>query len=51
MQHGKMIAYAPKQLKDYKLRNPTRDLELVVIVFAIKIWRHYLYGETLFVWC
>ena len=45
MQHGKVIAYACRQLKDYEIRYPTHDLELAAIVFALKIWRHYLYGE------
>ena len=30
---------------DYKRNYPTHDLELAVVVFALKIWRHYLYGE------
>ena len=37
MQHGKVIAYASRQLKDYELRYPTHDLELAAIVFALKI--------------
>ena len=45
MQHDKVIAYASRQLNDYELRYPTHDLELAAIVFALKIWRHYLYGE------
>ena len=45
MQKGKGIAYASKQLKEYEQRYPTHDLELAVVVFALKIWRHYLYGE------
>ena len=45
MQHGKVIAYASRQLKDYELRYPTHGLELAAIVFALKIWRHYQYGE------
>ena len=45
MQHGKVITYASRQLKDYEPRYPTNDLELDVIVFALKIWRHYLYGD------
>ena len=45
MQHGKVIVYASRQLKDYELRYPTHDLELEAIVFALKIWRHYLYVE------
>ena len=44
MQHGKVIAYASRQLKDYETRYPTHDLELAAVVFALKIWRHYLYG-------
>ncbi|KAJ9538003.1 hypothetical protein OSB04_030736 [Centaurea solstitialis] len=44
MQHGKVIAYASRQLKDHEKRYPTHDLELAAIVFALKLWRHYLYG-------
>nr|GFC04420.1 putative reverse transcriptase domain-containing protein [Tanacetum cinerariifolium] len=46
MQHGKVIAYASRQLKPYELNYPTHDLELAAVVFALKIWRHYLYGES-----
>ena len=45
MQHGKVIVYASRQLKEYEMRYPTHDLELAAIVFALKIWRHYLYGK------
>ena len=45
MQSDKVIAYASRQLKDYEKRYPTHDLELAAVVFALKIWRHYLYGE------
>ena len=44
MQEKKVVAYASKQLKLYEENYPTHDLELVVVVFALKIWRHYLYG-------
>ncbi|XP_075478864.1 uncharacterized protein LOC142519721 [Primulina tabacum] len=44
MQRGKVIAYASRQLKDYEKNYPTHDLELAAGVFAMKIWRHYLYG-------
>ncbi|KAL8115071.1 hypothetical protein AgCh_021772 [Apium graveolens] len=37
MQHGKVIAYASRQLKEYKIRYPTHDLKLAAIVFALKI--------------
>ena len=46
MQDGKLIAYASRQLKPHKKNYPTHNLELAAIVFALKIWRHYLYGET-----
>nr|GEZ91398.1 reverse transcriptase [Tanacetum cinerariifolium] len=46
MQHGKVIAYASRKLKPYEENYPTHDLELAAVVFALKIWRHYLYGET-----
>nr|GEW77954.1 putative reverse transcriptase domain-containing protein [Tanacetum cinerariifolium] len=44
MQRGKVSAYALRKLKIHKKNNTTHDLELGVVVFALKIWRHYLYG-------
>ena len=44
MQNGKVIAYASRQLKPHEKNYPTHDLELAAVVFALKIWRHYLYG-------
>ena len=44
MQRGHVIAYASRQLKPHEANYPTHDLELGVVVFALKIWRHYLYG-------
>ena len=44
MQHGKVIAYVSRQLKVHEKNYPTHDLELAAVVFALKIWRHYLYG-------
>nr|GFD22514.1 reverse transcriptase [Tanacetum cinerariifolium] len=46
MQHGKVIAYASRQLKPYEVNYPIHDLELAAVVFTLKIWRHYLYGES-----
>ena len=40
-----MVAYASRQLRLHELNYPTHDLELAVVIFALKIWRHYLYGE------
>ena len=45
MQDGKVVAYASRQLKPHEQNYPTHDLELSAVVFALKIWRHYLYGE------
>ncbi|KAI3814357.1 hypothetical protein L1987_19110 [Smallanthus sonchifolius] len=44
MQRGKVIAYASRQLKIHEKNYMTHDLELGAVVFALKIWRHYLYG-------
>ncbi|GJV96529.1 putative reverse transcriptase domain-containing protein [Tanacetum coccineum] len=44
IQRMKVIAYACRQLKFYKKNYTTHDLELGAVVFAVKIWRHYLYG-------
>ncbi|GJZ61808.1 putative reverse transcriptase domain-containing protein [Tanacetum coccineum] len=44
MQRGKVIAYASRQLKTHEKNYTTHDLELGVVVFALKTWRHYLYG-------
>ena len=43
-QHRKVVAYASRQLKVHEKNYPTHDLELVAVVFALKIWGHYLYG-------
>ena len=45
MQDGKVVVYASRQLKPHEQNYPTHDLELAVVVFTLKIWRHYLYGE------
>ena len=50
MQHGKVIAYASRQLKTHEENYPTHDLELAAVVFALKLWRHYLYGVTCDIW-
>ncbi|KAF5442019.1 hypothetical protein F2P56_036966 [Juglans regia] len=43
---GRVVAYASRQLRDHESNYHTHDLELAVVVFALKIWRHYLYGEA-----
>ncbi|GKF19774.1 putative reverse transcriptase domain-containing protein, partial [Tanacetum coccineum] len=40
----KVIAYASRQLKIHEKNYTTHDLELGAVVFALKMWRHYLYG-------
>ncbi|GJX45196.1 reverse transcriptase domain-containing protein [Tanacetum coccineum] len=44
MQREKVIAYASRQLKPHEENYTTHGLELGAVVFALKIWRHYLYG-------
>ena len=44
MQRDKVISYASRKLKMHEKNYPTHDLELASVVFALKMWRHYLYG-------
>nr|GFB12994.1 putative reverse transcriptase domain-containing protein [Tanacetum cinerariifolium] len=44
MQREKVITYASRQLKVHERNYTSHDLELGSVVFALKIWRHYLYG-------
>ncbi|CAN4112834.1 unnamed protein product [Withania somnifera] len=44
MRQGRVVAYALSRLKVHERNYPTHDLELAAVVFALKIWRHYLYG-------
>ena len=44
MQNDRVIAYASRHLKNHEENYPTHDLELAAVGFALKIWRHYLYG-------
>ncbi|KAA0052060.1 retrotransposon protein, putative, Ty3-gypsy subclass [Cucumis melo var. makuwa] len=46
MQQGKVVSYASRQLKSHEQNYPTHNLELAAVVFALKIWRHYLYGKA-----
>lgn len=45
MHNGQVVAYASRQLRVHKRNYPTHDLELAVVVFLLKIWRHYLFGS------
>ncbi|KAA3465660.1 CCHC-type integrase [Gossypium australe] len=44
IQKGKVITYVSRQLKSHESNYPTHDLELVVMVLPLKIWKHYHYG-------
>ena len=44
MQNDRVIAYASRQLKQHEKNYPTHDLEMAAVIFALKLWRHYLYG-------
>ncbi|WVZ93900.1 hypothetical protein U9M48_039851 [Paspalum notatum var. saurae] len=46
MQEGRVVAYASRQLRKHEANYLTHDLELAVVVHALKIWRHYLLGNT-----
>ena len=45
MQSGRAVAYGSCHLKNHEQNYPTHDLELAAVVFALKIWPYYLYGE------
>ena len=45
MHFGRVVAYGSRRLKNHEQNYPTHDIELAAIVFALKIWRNYLYGE------
>ena len=44
MQNWNVVTYASRQLQPHERNYPTHDLKLAVVVFALKIWRRYLYG-------
>jgi len=50
MQHEHVIAYASWQLKPHERNYPTHDLELTAVIFALKIWRHYLLGDKVLIY-
>ena len=45
MQSGRVVAYGSRQLKNLEHNYPTHDMAFAAVVFALKIWSHYLYGE------
>ncbi|KAK8923646.1 hypothetical protein KSP39_PZI019205 [Platanthera zijinensis] len=44
VQHGSVIAFGSRQLKPHERNYPVHDLELAAVIFALKLWRHYVYG-------
>jgi hypothetical protein len=45
MQDAHVVAYTSRQLRKHEVHYPTLDLMLVVVVYALEIWRHYLIGK------
>jgi hypothetical protein len=45
MQEGHVVAYASRHLRKHEEKYPTHDLELAIVVHALKIWRHYIIGK------
>jgi len=45
MQRGRVVTYASRQLRIYERNYATHDLELAAVIFALKLWMHYLLGE------
>ena len=45
MQRRRVIAYTSRQLKSHEVNYPVHDLELVAVVFTLRVWRYYLYGS------
>jgi hypothetical protein len=50
MQDGHAIAYASRQLRRHEKHYPTHGLELLVVVHALKVWRHYLFGNLVHIY-
>lgn len=46
MENGHMAAYASRWLKLFEENYPSHDLELTVVIFDLKIWKHYMYGDA-----
>jgi hypothetical protein len=46
MQEGQAVAYTSRELRPHEVNYPMHDLELAAVVFALNVWRYYLYGVT-----
>ena len=49
-QNGHVIAYASRQLRVHERNYPTHDMKLAAVIFALKIWRHYLLGDQVLIY-
>jgi hypothetical protein len=45
LQHGHIVVYASRQLRKHQEKYPTYDLELAILIHALKIWRHYIFSK------
>jgi hypothetical protein len=50
MQEGRVISYSSRQLRRHEEQYPTHDLELVTVVMALRMWRHYLHGNVVHIY-
>jgi hypothetical protein len=50
MQGGRAIAYASRQLRRHEEHYPTHDLELLAVIHTLKVWRHYLLGNLVYIY-
>jgi hypothetical protein len=50
MQDGHVIAYASQQLRRHEEHYPTHDLELLAVIYTLKVWRHYLLGNLVYIY-
>jgi ribonuclease HI len=50
MQEGRVISYSSRQLRCHEEHNPTHNLELVAVVMALQMWRHYLLGNVVHIY-
>jgi hypothetical protein len=50
MREGHAIAYASPQLQRHEEHYPTHDLELLVVVYIMNVWRHYLLGNLVHIY-
>jgi hypothetical protein len=50
MQEGQVISYSSRQLRLHEEHYPSHDLELVAVLMALRMWRHYLHGNVVHIY-